>query len=145
MSAELFERATRKQYRFDSPNGQLATEDLWTLPRTTNKANRANLLDIAKGLSKQLKENSVDDELDALVSKSVKKNSELSDKFEIVKYILKVLGAEADAAELRKTNRDRRQKLVDIIAQKELEGLLGTDLEELKAMAASMEEEENAQ
>ena len=51
----MFERATREKFRFNSPQGALSAEDLWDLPLTSDRANRANLNDIAKELNKTLK------------------------------------------------------------------------------------------
>ena len=50
----IFEMATRKKIRFNSPQGDLSTEDLWDLPLSSKVNGKANLDDIAKDLHRLL-------------------------------------------------------------------------------------------
>jgi excisionase family DNA binding protein len=57
----LFEKAARLKLRFASPQGNLSAEDLWDLPLTSVRLNAANLNNIAKAISRQLKAESEED------------------------------------------------------------------------------------
>ena len=135
MSQELFEKASRKQFRFDSPQGQLTVEDLWELPLTSNKAGRANLDDIAKELSKQVK---AQGETESFVNKTTKKDQVMEDKFELVKYIIGILLAEKEVADTLKANKEKKQQILALIADKQNEAMAGKSIEELTAMVEAL-------
>lgn len=129
----MFEKASRLKLRFDTPKGQLSVEDLWDLP-LTSATGKANLDDIAKDLFRELK-----DEGDvSFVTPARSSNKVTQLKFEIAKYVIGVRIAERDAAELARANKEKKQLVLGIIAQKENEALTNTSLEELKAMVESM-------
>ena len=131
----MFEKADRMKLRFDTVKGPLAAEDLWDLPLTSTTG-RANLDDIAKGLFRQLKES---DEVSFVQpAQSTDKVTQL--KFEIVKHVIEVRVAERDAAELARKNKEKKQLILGIIAQKENEQLSNTSLDELRTMVQSMGE-----
>ncbi len=77
---ELFATASRLQLRFDTPQGQITTEDLWHLPLTSVRTGRANLDDIAVSLNKQLQ----DQGTTSFVKKATRPNEILKAKFEVV-------------------------------------------------------------
>lgn len=129
----MFERATRGKVRYETPKGYLSVEDLWDLP-LTSRTNKANLDDIARGLNKQLKE--TDEE--SFVVKRRSENEEVRLKFDIVKYIIDVRLQENEEADKKAAIKQKKERLLTIIAQKEDEQLLGTSLDELKAMAESL-------
>ena len=134
----MFEIASRKKFRFDSAQGSLTVEDLWNIPLTINTKTKSRVYvcldDIAKDLSKQLKE----DQTESFVIKKSAVNEEVSQKFELVKHIIAVRLAETEAADLIKKNKEKKQLLLGIIAQKENEQLMGSSLEELKSMVESL-------
>ena len=129
--SNLFEIATRKQYRFNSQVGALSVEDLWNLPLTSTRS--ASLDAIAKELYSQLKEETV-----SFVTPSVSDNTVVQQKFDIVKHIIDVKVAERDAAKLASDNAAKKQKILSLIAQKQDEQLSGSSLEELQALANSL-------
>ena len=129
--SNLFEIATRKQYRFNSQVGALSVEDLWNLPLTSTRS--ASLDAIAKELHSQLKEETV-----SFVTPSVSDNTVVQQKFDIVKHIIDVKVAERDAAKLAAENATKKQKILSLIAQKQDEQLSGSSLEELQALANSL-------
>ena len=129
--SNLFEIATRKQYRFNSQVGALSVEDLWNLPLTSTRS--ASLDAVAKELYSQLKEETV-----SFVTPSVSDNTVVQQKFDIVKYIIDVKVAERDAAKLASDNAAKKQKILSLIAQKQDEQLSGSSLEELQALANSL-------
>ena len=130
----MFERASRDQIRFSTPNGNLTVEDLWRLPLTSTNPNQANLDDIAKELYAAIKEG----DTVSFVNKPAKADDELRLKFNIVKHIIDVRleerKAEADAA----VNRQKKQQILRLIADKENDALASQSLEELRKMAESL-------
>ena len=129
----MFEKADRLKLRFDTVKGPLATEDLWDLPLTSTTG-KANLNDIAKGLFRQLKES---DEVSFVDAVTVA-NTTTQLRFDIVKHVIEVRVAERDAAALAQANKEKKQLILGIIAQKENEQLSNTSLDELRALAQSL-------
>lgn len=130
----MFEQATRLKLRFDSPQGRLSVEDLWDLPLTSNRANQANLNNIAKGISRQLKDESEED----FVNPKSKANETMQLALEIVKHVISTKQAEAEASRLLNERKDKKAKLLELIAKKQDQALEGKPLEELQAMVASL-------
>lgn len=131
---EMFAFATRKKFRFDTCKGQVTVEDLWDLPLTATNG-RPNLDDIAKELYKKMKDES---EM-SFVKPTSQVNKEfniIKAKFDIVKYIIDVKLAEAEAAKKAKEIKARNQRILGLIAQKEDEALASKSKEELLAMLA---------
>lgn len=133
MSENNFELASRKKLRFETEKGLLSTEDLWDLPLT----GRTVCLDnIAKALFKELKESA--DEV-SFVS-SVVKDNKAQLMFDIVKHIIDVKVAERDAQQELVVRRQQKQKVLELIAQRE-DGALGEmSLEDLRKMAESFKD-----
>jgi hypothetical protein len=130
----MFEKAARKKIRFDSPQGQLSVEDLFDLPLTTKRNNQANLDDIAIALDKQLK----DANTTSFVKKTITANEIAKLKFDILLHVIEVRMAEDEAAEQRKVNADKKQRLQALIAQKEMEADGAKSVEELRAELSAM-------
>lgn len=125
----MFEKASRLKIRFDSPMGQLSVEDLWDLPLTST-TKKANLDDLAVHLDKELKETTTT----SFVKKTSKSNEVTKLKFDIVLKVIEVKQAEADAADQRKSNAERKQKLLAILAEKQDADLKGKSTEELQKL-----------
>ena len=130
---EQFEKAVRLKVRFDSPMGQLNVEDVWDLPLTSG-VGKANLDDIARKLSKQVKES----ETESFVIKPAKANEVTMLKFEVVKHIIEIRLAENEAAALAKNNKEKKQQLLSLIAQKENEALAGQSIDDLRKMVEAL-------
>lgn len=130
----MFEQATRLKMRFDSPQGRLSVEDLWDLPLTSARANQANLNNIAKGISRQLKDESEED----FVNPKSKANETLQLALDLVKHVISTKQAEAEASRLLNERKDKKAKLLELIAKKQDQALEGKPLEELQAMVASL-------
>lgn len=129
----MFIKASRQKVRFSTTKGELTVEDLWDLPLTSN-TNKVNLDDIARGLFRQLK----NDDGVSFVEKAQKSDETIQLKFDIVKYIIDVRLAENEASRVQKDNKDKKQTLLAIIAQKETESLMGASLDDLRKMAESL-------
>lgn len=126
----LFVKASQKKYRFPF-QGQVSVEDLWDLTP-------AQLDKVYQALSKQVKKASEDSLLD---DKTVE-DKILSDKMEIVKYVFQSKQAAAEKSRKAQETRQRNQKILDIIAQKENAALEGKSIEDLKAMLEADEGED---
>jgi hypothetical protein len=123
----LFEKASRLKLRFDSTQGQLSVEDLWDLPLSATKG-RTCLDDLAVGLDKALKEAGTT----SFVKKATRINETLRLKFDLVLRVIEVRQAEAEAADLKQVNAEKKQKLLELLAKKKdaaLEGLTAEELE----------------
>ena len=118
----LFEVALRNKVRFNF-KGMITVEDLFSL-------SVEDLDTIFKGLNAKLKE--VKEE--SLLGTKSQENKILDTKIEIVKYIVKTKLDESKVAQEERELKVRRQKILEVIASKEDEGLKGKSLEELKAM-----------
>ena len=124
----LFETATRRKYRFQL-GGNLTAEDLWDL-------NQEALDTIFKSLNAQLKEQSEE----SLSQVKSEKATELMDKIDIVKYIYNIKAAEKLARQEAKERRERKQKLMALIEEKQNENLKSMPLDQLEAMLKAMGE-----
>ena len=131
----MFERASRLGLRFESAIGPLMIEDLWTLPLTSGSNSRkASLDDIARAQFALLKS-------DANVSfvEPTRKSNDIDQlKFDIVKHIIDVRLAENAAAATARANKEKKQLILGIIAQKENETLLGASMDDLRKMADAL-------
>ncbi len=133
MSAD-FAAAARQRTRFTTPQGQLSVEDLWGLPLTSTRAQTANLNDIAKGISRTIKEAGDEDFVD-----NVKKpNVELAFKLDLVKHIIEVKKNERNLAEQEHERQTKIQRLREIIANKQDKELESKSTEELLAQLAAL-------
>lgn len=124
---KMFEIAVRSKMRFPF-KGQISVEDLWDLD--------VNALDsVFKSLNAKVK---VLQEESLLQTRS-KESEELAIQIEIVKYIVSVKLAEAEARETAKANREKKQHILSILADKQEDALRGKSVEELQQMLDAME------
>lgn len=120
----LFESATRSKMRFPF-KGIISVEDLWDLSLT-------NLDSIFKTLNAEAKKS----EEESLLNTKSKEDEEISNKIEIVKYIVGVKLDEKKKREDAKKNAEMRQRLLEIKAKRQdaaLENMSDEDLD--KALA----------
>lgn len=120
----IFEVATRQKYRFPY-KGSISVEDLWDLPLTA-------LDSIFKTLNAEAKQA----QEESLLETKSKKDEETEIKIEIIRHIVSVKQAEAEAREKAKTNKEMKQRLLEIKAAREdkrLEGLSDSDLDKMIA------------
>jgi hypothetical protein len=128
----MFEKASRLKLRFNTPKGVLAVEDLWDLPLSS--ARTVSLDDLAKALNRALKES----EEESFVAKASKKNEELQLSFDVVKHVIAVKLAERDAESKRLEAKEKKERILAIIADKQDEQLKSATLEELQNMVADL-------
>ena len=121
---ELFINATRNNYQFPF-RGMINVIDLWDLSLT-------NLDSVFKTLNAEAKKS----EEESLLNTKSKEDEEISNKIEIVKYIVSVKLDEKKKREDAKKNAKMRQRLLEIKAKRQdaaLENMSDEDLD--KALA----------
>lgn len=121
---ELFINATRNNYQFPF-RGMINVIDLWDLSLT-------NLDSVFKTLNAEVKKS----EEESLLNTKSKEDEEISNKIEIVKYIVSVKLDEKKKREEAKKNAEMRQRLLEIKAKRQdaaLENMSDEDLD--KALA----------
>lgn len=124
---ELFIVASRQKFRFPF-KGVATVEDLWDL-------GVRDLDTIFKALNSQKKQN---DEESLLATKS-KEDAVLEAKIEIVKYIVTTKLAEAEQKRIRAEQREKKNRIAEILADKQDEELRGKSVAELQAMLGELD------
>ena len=128
----IFEQASRERIRFQTQVGAVSVEDLWDLP-LSSKTNKPNLDDIAKGLYKEMKNT---EDAVSFVNKPAtsSKTNRTQLMFDIVMHIINVrLEENAVAAKTRETA-EKRQKIMEILADREENTLKTASTEDLNKM-----------
>lgn len=129
----IFENATRKNYKFSSAVGELNVIDLWNLPLTSKRG--PNLNDVAKGINSELK--AEQEESFVEISTNARK-ADLEAKLEIVKHIIAVKMRE-NAERLESAEKaKRREQLIDLLARKRDQELENKTIEEIEAELNSL-------
>ena len=123
----LFESATRSILRFPF-KGMISVEDLWDLSLT-------NLDSVFKSLNAEVKKF----EEESLLHTKSKEDEEISNKIEIVKYIVNVKLNEKKKRENDIKNAETRQKLLEIKAKRQNAALENMSDEELDKALAELE------
>lgn len=124
---KLFETAIRNKYRFNY-RGLITTEDLWDL--------KVEALDsIYKDLVKEAKKS----EEESLLEVKTKEAKEVDCKIEIVKYIVKTKLEEKETRKQAAANRIQKQRILELINEKEDESLKSKSIDELKKMVEELE------
>jgi hypothetical protein len=131
---ELFEKAARWKLRFPTPIGHVTVEDLWDLPLLAKGRQKACLNDVAKALNKQVKASDEED----FVNPEVEPDKELKAAFEIVKHVISVKIRERDAAEKAQETKQKKARILELIAKKQDEALAEKSEEELRALVNGM-------
>ena len=124
----MFEIATRTKMRFPF-KGMVSVVDLWDLYVI-------DLDSIFKTLNAQVKKSQ---EESLLIAKTME-DENLAIQIEIVKHIVKTKLDEAETAKHSKELKDKKQKLMEMIAEKKDEALRNASVEELQAMLDNLGE-----
>lgn len=132
----MFEQATRKKLRFETSKGYLTVEELWDLPLTSNRQGIPNLNDIAKSLNRAIKE--TENEEDFVHPTTTTASTTLHLAFDIVKHVIAIRMAENEEAKTAAEKKAKKQRLMELIEQKQDEKLKGSSLEELQEMVNSL-------
>ena len=124
-----FELASRTKLRFETTQGALSVEDLWDLPLTTTSSKKISLDDIARELDRKI--SSGENKSFVHQAQSVDKTLQL--KFDIVIHVINVLVATAKALEESNARAARRQRLLEVLSQKQDQALSALSIEEIQA------------
>lgn len=124
---KMFETAVRDKIRFGF-RGQISVEDLWDL-------SVEDLDTVYKGLNSQLKQLKED----SLLDKRTKQDEVIDLKISIIKHIVSVKQEEAMNRLKAKEVREKRDKILKIMASKQDAELESKDLKELEEMLDSLE------
>lgn len=119
---KMFEVAVRTKMRFPF-RGIISVEDVWDL-------NVKDLDSIFKTLNSQLKQ--VKEE--SLLETRTKEDQELDMKIEIIKYIVKVKLEEENIRLKAKEQKEKKQKIMEILSTKQDQDLQNKTVEELTNM-----------
>jgi len=123
----MFEKALRLKLRF-SYNGLISVEDLWDLSLTALDA-------IYKQLSAGLQALNQD----SLLQKRTKETDLAELRLEIVKHVFMTKQAEAAARADVAEKRAKKQKLMELVAEKQDEVLKGKSVDDLNALIAELD------
>lgn len=118
----IFEVATRSKYRFPY-RGQISVEDMWDLPVT-------ELDKIFKTLNKQVKTS----QEESLLETKSKEDEVLETQIEIVRHIVSIKQQEANEKLREKERKVQKQRIMEIMADKQDEALKGKSIDELQKM-----------
>ena len=126
MTENILEYAVENKLRFPY-KGSVSVEDLYDL-------NTSELDSIYKTLKREAKK---DDEESLLETKS-KEDVVLNVKIDIIKHIVAKKLAQIEARNQAIANREQKDKILSILAQKQNEELHGKSVEELQKMLADL-------
>ena len=123
----ICEMATRNKFRFPY-KGLISVEDLWDL-------GQVQLDSIYKNLNKEIKQ--IQEE--SLLSAKNSEDAELQAKIDIVKHIFTVKQQEAIQRSIDAENADKKRRIMEILAQKQDDSLMGKSEDELRKMLKELE------
>lgn len=122
MVENIFEYAVKNKVRYPF-KGFITTEDLYDL-------SLENLDTVFKTLNKQVKQ--VNEE--SLLNTKTTEDEELEVKIQIVKHLFNVKTEERNARLVAKERKEQKQKILEIMANKQNEALQNKSLDELQKM-----------
>lgn len=131
----IFEYATRNKLRFASIRGELTTEQLWDVPLRSR--DDFNLNTIAKAANKALKEISEESFVETTKTAA---HTRCEAAMEVVKYVIDVRLTEEETAKKRAANKQEREKLLGILAEKQDGKLSELSEKELQKRIAALED-----
>jgi len=133
MTDNIFELATKQALRFPSNKGDVTVEQLWQMPLQSKT--QFDLDTVAKTVNGELKAVTEESFVNTRTS-PVKTELEL--KMEIVKYVIAAKLKENEDRASAQARMAKRDKLIEILDQKQSEALLTLTPEELAAQIAAL-------
>lgn len=131
----IFEYATRNKLRFTSVRGELSVEQLWDVPLRSR--DDFNLNNVAKAANKALKEVS---EESFVETKKTAEHTRREMTLEVVKYVIDLKLEEEKTAETRAAKKQEKEKLLQILAEKQAGKLSELTEKELQKRIAALED-----
>lgn len=136
MSINIFEYAARNKIRFASPRGELTVEQLWEVPlRSTDDF---NLNIVAKAANETVKQAN---EENFVETKRTTKHVRAEIALDLVKYVIETKLADEAAAIRKVENKQRKEKLLAVLAEKQAGKLSEMSERELKKQIAELEDD----
>lgn len=130
----MFDQVTRLKLRFETSRGAISVEDLWDLP-LKSETGRPNLDDVAKGIARQMK---ADGDVGSFVDDVAKPNSLGQLMLDTVKHVIAVRKQEAADKAKERERAATKQRIMEILAEKQDDALKGKSEQELTALLATM-------
>ena len=130
----LFLQATREKFRFESSKGDLSVEQLWDLPLTSRTG--FDLDTVAKAVNANLKSSNEESFVNVSNNPAV---SRLQAQLEVVKAIIEVKLAQAEATKKRAEKAAERQRLMEVLHSKKDQELQGLSVEEIELRLSLLE------
>lgn len=127
MTVSIFETASKMKLTFATSKGLLDVNDLWDLP--LQSSNKVNLDDMAKEINSRLKES----EVVSFVTKSSSTNVIDKLRLDILKRIIEVRVQENEHKANERKNAERKQMILNALADKRVESLTNMTEDELLA------------
>lgn len=128
----IFEQATRAKLRFSSVRGELTVEQLWDLPLQSKSL--FDLDNIAKAVSREVK--AVSEE--SFVTEASPANAKLTLALDVVKHIISVKKLENQVSLDRASRLAERDKLLNILSDKNDAALKELTPEQIQARLATL-------
>ena len=130
---KLFETATRTKLRFATTRGMVTTEDLWDMRLT--KADNFDLDHVAQTLAKEIRETGED----SFVKPVTRGTDDNELKLEIVKHLIAIKLADKEKHANAAAKKEKKDKLLGILAKKQDEALEGKTEDEILAELAALD------
>ena len=130
----LFLQATREKFRFESSKGDLSVEQLWDLPLTSRTG--FDLDTVAKAVNADLKASNEESFVNVSNNPAV---SRLQAQLEVVKAIIEIKLAQAEAAKKRVEKAAERQRLMEVLHSKKDQELQGLSVEEIERRLSQLD------
>ena len=122
----MFEKAIRMKLRYPF-KGTCTTEDLWDLTPTA--------LD---GIYKKLRKEQKEQDEDSLLSKASTGKTKLALQIDIVKHVVQTKVAEAETKKLAAEKKQQKNRIMELIAEKQDESLKDKSVEELNQLLENL-------
>ena len=133
----MFEIATRKKIRFNSPKGQLTCEQLWDVP--LRGMTDFNLDVLARLANKEMQETS---EVSFVDNKPEDSKAAVlaSLRFDIIKHVIATKLEEEEQRKKRAENKAKKARLVELLAKREDEELEGLTKKQIMKQIYELED-----
>lgn len=133
MTTNIFEYATRNKLRFASSRGEITTEQLWDVPLRSGDG--FNLNAVAKAANDVVK---LINEENFVETSRTPAHARSEVAFEVVKHVIDVKLADEAAAKKRAENKQKKEKLLSVLAEKQDGKLSEMSERELKKQIAEL-------
>lgn len=127
MDNNLLLKATRNKFRYPSVRGGLSTEQLWDLPLISK--NQFDLNSVAKAINTLLKAETEESFVEPVTNSRAQ---ELTEMLEVVKQVITIKRDERDQAEKAAARKQERQRLLEILDQKNEAAMMELSREEIQ-------------